>query len=139
MYDFGTINDWACVIANFTRFYILSKTLTLEHLSPKGASFERALVRLSSSPAALSGTSTPTITQFLVALNLPTIRMDRRPSSYPIPFHDVYLVEVQRDSKDEVITQRVQKGTKQSWISEVKAGLERVRDIGAEAALLGVW
>lgn len=65
--------------------------------------------------------------------------MDRRPSSYPIPFHDVYLVEVQRDSKDEVITQRVQKGTKQSWISEVKAGLERVRDIGAEAALLGVW
>jgi hypothetical protein len=101
-----------------------------------------ALVRVSSSPAALSrGTihSTPTITQFLIALKISATRLDRRPSTYPVPFHDVYLVELQQDTGDEARTQNMQPSTDQPWIVEVQAGLERVKDIGGEAVLLGVW
>jgi len=125
--------------ANFTRFYILSRTLTFEHLLPaKDAPSKRALVRLSSSPVTLShdmGHSAPTITQFLIALKLSAIRIDRRPSSYPVPFHDVYLVELQHDIGDGTTAQQ----DMQPWVLEVEAGLERVRNIGGEAVLLGIW
>jgi len=128
--------------ANFTRFYILSRTLTFENFPPaKDAQSKRALVRLSSSPVALSREmvhSAPTITQFLIALKLSAIRIDRRPSYYPVPFHDVYLVELQHGIGNRSTAQSAQQGI-QPWKSEIEAGLERVKDIGGEAVLLGMW
>jgi hypothetical protein len=101
---------------------------------------KRALVRLSSSPTAPQHESVhahPTINQFLIALELSAIRVDRRPSSYPIPFHDVYLIELQQHMEGGDSAQS--QGREQSWTLEVEAGLQRVKDIGGEAALLGVW
>jgi hypothetical protein len=129
-------------IANFTRFYILSTTLAFDHVPPpKDAPPKRALVRLSSSGMAPTGDmhSAPTITQLLITLKLSAIRVDRRPSSYPVPFHDVYLVELQRDLKDGGTEKSLHKAIEQQWISEVKAGLDLVKEIGGEAILLGVW
>ena len=65
--------------------------------------------------------------------------MDRRPSTYPVPFHDVYLIELRQDAGDSALTQNMQPSTEQPWIVEVQASLERVEDIGGEAVLLGVW
>ena len=130
------------IIANFTRFYILSTTLTSEHIPPpKNVVPMRALVRLSSSGMMPSGDvvhPAPTITQLLIALKLSAIRIDRRPSSYPVPFHDVYLVELQHDVREEDSTRGTHPAT-EPWILEVKAALDRVKDIGGEAGLLGVW
>jgi len=128
--------------ANFTRFYILSTTLAFEHIPPpKDGPPKHALVRLSSSGMATSVDmhSAPTITQLLIALKLSAIRIDRRPSSYPVPFHDVYLVELQQNLKDGDTEKGLHKVIEPHWISEVKAGLDRVKDIGGEAILLGVW
>jgi prephenate dehydratase len=129
-------------VANFTRFYILSTTLAFEHIPPpKDGPPKHALVRLSSSGMATSVDmhSAPTITQLLIALKLSAIRIDRRPSSYPVPFHDVYLVELQQNLKDGNTEKGLHKVIEPHWISEVKAGLDRVKDIGGEAILLGVW
>jgi len=103
---------------------------------------KRALVRLSSSPTAPRHESVharPTINQFLIALELSAIRVDRRPSSYAMPFHDVYLVELQQDTGNMATAQRVQQGTEQPWILEVEAALERVKKEGGEAVLVGIW
>jgi hypothetical protein len=51
----------------------------------------------------------------------------------------VYLVELQRDLKDGGTEKSLHKAIEQQWISEVKAGLDRVKEIGGEAILLGVW
>lgn len=93
----------------------------------------RALVRVSSpnSPTKPS----PPIMQLLLAINLLIIRLDRRPSVDPLPFHDVYLVELQ-----EVVSRDMPlMDARQSWIGEVQAGLQRIKTIGGDATLLGVW
>jgi predicted enzyme related to lactoylglutathione lyase len=56
-----------------------------------------------------------------------------------MPFHDVYLVELQQDTGNMATAQRVQQGTEQPWILEVDAALERVKKEGGEAVLVGIW
>jgi len=51
----------------------------------------------------------------------------------------VYLVELQQDLKHGDAEQSLHEATQQQWISEVKAGLDRVKEIGGEAVLLGIW
>jgi hypothetical protein len=80
-----------------------------------------------------------TITHLLITLKISAIRVDRRPSSYAMPFHDVYLVELQQDTGNMATAQRVQQGTEQPWILEVDAALERVKKEGGEAVLVGIW
>jgi hypothetical protein len=124
---------------NFTRFYILSTCLSPKNVpSPKEASPMRALVRLSSPPVmSIPATPpSPPITRLLLAINLLIIRLDRRPSVDPLPFHDVYLVELQQEV---VSRDSIHQDAGQSWIEEVQAGLQRVKTIGGEATLLGIW
>lgn len=100
---------------------------------PACGPLNHALVRLSV-PSYDRSASPHVITELLRALDFPAKRMDRRPSLDPLPFHDVYLVEVQdkfaeRDAPIEL----------SSWISDVQTGLQRVRNIGGVASLLGAW
>jgi len=109
--------------------------MTFEHLLPP----KNALVRLTTPPGVISHDGAhlaPTITQLLIILKISAIRVDRRPSSYPIPFHDAYLVELQQNIEESASEQR---SIENSWILEVKAGLERIKDIGGDAVLLGIW
>lgn len=66
------------------------------------------------------------------------IRMDRRPSISPVPFHDVYIVEVERNSENSKSIDGSQEGGS-SWMLEVEEGLQRIRILGGVATLLGVW
>lgn len=119
--------------ANFTRFYLLSIQLDISDFLPAYAPLNHALVRLSvptydqTSPACL-------VTELLHALDLSAKRIDRRPSLDPLPFHDVYLVEIQENC-----AVRDSLGKQSSWISDVETGLQRVRSIGGVASLLGIW
>lgn len=114
---------------NYTRFYTLSKTIpdVDDPRMFKGI----ALVRLSSQPA--SNQAIPSINEMILALKLCVCRMERRPSVHPVPFHDVYLVELQQEQgceSDQPID---------SWMSEVRTALQRVTEIGGEASFLGLW
>lgn len=96
---------------NFTRFLLLAtRPLALTGDRP------RALLRVQPQPG---GTG---IVWLLGALDLTTLKVDRRPSLLPAPFHDVYLVETEVDSEQ-----------------DVDAALKRVRELGAECTLLGTW
>ena len=114
---------------NYTRFYILSKTIpdVDDPQRFKGI----ALIRLSSQPA--SDQAIPAISEMILALKLRVRRMDRRPSVHAVPFHDVYLVELQQEQgceSDQSID---------SWMSDVRTALQRVTEIGGEASFLGLW
>lgn len=95
-----------------------------------------ALVRLCSLPATkgVAASSGPTINVILDALNMRMIRIERRPSTYSIPFHDVYLIELQQEGN---FQESGEDG--RPWLLDVNSGLQRVREIGGEASLLGVW
>jgi hypothetical protein len=115
---------------NATRFYILgiSGCLMFRPITPK-----RALIRTAWRQDGTHGLGA-NIMKLFVALGLHTTRVDRRPSLEPVPFHDVYFVELER-----VETEQGLSGTNSSWIEEVEDGIGRVKDIGGEACLLGVW
>lgn len=125
-------NDAVLPAANSTRFYILSTCLKVQNIPPpKTKSTKRALVRLSSSLDTQSSVA-PTIIRLLCALELSAIRIDRRPSPYPVPFHDVYIVELQQEVGDHSDCDR-------SWLCEVEASLQKARNIGGETVLVGIW
>lgn len=120
-------------LVNFTRFYIMSIHLDISDVLPEYTPLNHALVRLSvsshnqTSPGSL-------ISEILRALDLPVKRIDRRPSLDPLPFHDVYLIEVQESCTEHDTLKKLP-----SWIYDVEEGLQRVRSAGGVASLLGVW
>lgn len=116
---------------NFTRFYTLSKSLPDDIGIPHPTVEGYALARISSQPTA-NRLATPSVSDMIVALKLRVNRLDRRPSLHSVPFHDVYLVELQQEK------QSCERSTLH-WISEVTSALRRVTEIGGEASLLGVW
>jgi len=117
---------------NSTRFYILAanRDVTIPP-PPAEAPRKRALVRISCNLPATKNTSSRNIAQLLAALDLHVTRMDRRPSLYPVPFHDVYFVEVEEEHSI--------RSNDGSWIKRVEEKIQHVVETGAEAQLIGYW
>ncbi|KAF9532022.1 PDT-domain-containing protein [Crepidotus variabilis] len=111
--------------SNFTQFYLLSSSNAYELPPPVSRDLQRkALIRVVA-PA------TADTTRILDALKLSTLRISRRPSLEPIPFHSTYFVEVQGDQNSN--------STKAEWRAEIETGLSRVKQVGAEGSILGFW
>ena len=139
--------------ANRTRFYVISYSPESQLPSAFRAPVpKRALVRISLKPApdptngdtpASSGPAPPrnrlvhlVMGTLLTTFGLPTSRIDRRPSLSDIPFDDVYFVELEASSS--VPHEEHQVASEALW-DRVKIGLERIKALGGEAAILGVW
>ncbi|EGN93973.1 hypothetical protein SERLA73DRAFT_189114 [Serpula lacrymans var. lacrymans S7.3] len=114
---------------NYTRFYLLaySDHTAIPPPSTAPPTQRHALVRISYPPGAMAE-KPRNQTRLLNALDLYVIRLDRRPSPLPIPFHDVYFVEVEEETM-----------TDPSWTNQVMRGIQRVSKQGGEANLLGMW
>ena len=68
--------------------------------------------------------------KYLKVLDLYTTRIDRRPAPDSPPFQNVYLVEVSGCDHDYASAE---------WIAVVGQAILRVRNIGGEATLMGIW
>ncbi|KAI0830701.1 PDT-domain-containing protein [Trametes gibbosa] len=133
--------------SNTTRFFILANSPDTplpggqrEHRR------QRALVRISNSPlqrhadeAPLSNRLLHTVTSTLMTtFGCAALRIDRRPSLTDVPFDDVYFVEV-GDVNLPVMSAEANKSCEAEWLSRVQAGVERIRAVGGEATILGMW
>ncbi|KAF7359540.1 Prephenate dehydratase domain-containing protein [Mycena sanguinolenta] len=114
--------------SNFTRFHVLTATQDVELPPPAypAPSQTHGLVRLTArrdvTPRA------PPINQILAALDLTVSRLDRRPQlDSPFPFCDVYFAELEKGDSSA------------SWHSAVEDAMKRVKALGVEAELLGLW
>ncbi|KAJ6455806.1 Prephenate dehydratase-domain-containing protein [Mycena sanguinolenta] len=113
---------------NFTRFHVLTLTQDIELPPPAypAPSQTHCLMRLSARRDVTS--RAPPINQILAALDLTVSRLDRRPQlNSSFPFCDVYFAELE-------------KGEAHSpWNSDVEKAIGRVKALGVEAELLGIW
>lgn len=100
-----------------------------------GGQPKRALVRLFT-PNSSPQQGARRITHLLRALELSAIRLDRRPSPNSVPFHDVYLVELEQE-RDKPVTNSAE--DQRQWVAEIEAGLQRVRNVDGETSLVGIW
>lgn len=66
------------------------------------------------------------------------LRIDRRPSLTEVPFDDVYFVEV-GDVILPVMSAEANKSCEAEWLTRVQAGVERIRAVGGQATILGLW
>jgi len=139
---------------NFTRFYILANhpSSPLPNTRSNGYGECNALIRLEVLPKAVSepqDTRIMTVSDLLAALRLPTLRIDRRPST-SVPreqFGSVYLLEVmdverQLDGFHPSTPQCADKiGVTDlpSWKERVQGAIMRVVESGGRATLLGTW
>lgn len=121
---------------NFTRFYVVVRAEQVERPQWLAESQPcRALIRITTRPR-LAITTSPKveaagISNLLSALQMNVIRIDRRPSLEPTPFHDVYFVEIIRED-----------GTSDggcTWRRETKMALKRIEEAGGNARLIGFW
>ena len=69
--------------------------------------------------------------KYLKVLDLYTTSIDRRPALDSLPFQNVYLVEVSGCDHDYA--------SFESWIAVVEQAILRVRNIGGEAKVVGIW
>lgn len=100
---------------------------------------KRAVIRVCLKPTKSTQTYPASITQLLAALNLSATRVDRRPYPNSIPFYDVYFVEVQDEGETTGAPHDNELNAYDSWARHVEHGMERVRGVGGEAHLLGMW
>ncbi|KAH7911945.1 Prephenate dehydratase-domain-containing protein [Hygrophoropsis aurantiaca] len=120
---------------NFTRFYILSwganiKVPSITHDLPPS----HALFRISHlvNPANIPP-QPQNLTCLLNALGLRVSQVDRRPSTYSIPFHDVFFIETVRE-------EGILNGKEgSSWGEQVQRAVTRVEKAGGEICVLGTW
>jgi len=115
--------------ANSTQFYILSNRDTD---LPQEVSCDfrvKALIRMSAPRPSCQSDSKQNIVPYLMALDLPSAHISRRPSLVPIPFYSVYFVEVfgRHDQ------------TRETWKVYLEEAMYRVRALGCEVDLIGVW
>lgn len=73
----------------------------------------------------------------LTAFGVPVTRIDRRPSLNHVPFEDVYFVELEELGAGS--DGEVSEHESSAWLKRVQLGIDRVRTLGAEATLIGVW
>jgi hypothetical protein len=70
------------------------------------------------------------ISHLLTALHITVTRIDRRPAIGTAPFHDIYIVELEQEGNTQ---------DDNSWAREVEVAVERIRHIGGDARLIGIW
>jgi len=116
-------------VANFTKFYILSSEKTLELPSIPCRNFEmKALLRLSAPISA----DCQNLVSYLKVLYLPVVRINARPSPDSIPFKNMYFVETCRSDKES-------SESVEFWKVSLEKAMLRVRTIGGEIDLAGIW
>jgi len=119
---------------NFTRFFVLSRGAEIALPVCSVPSNDRyALLRITDSPqSAANDVKHPTsIAPWLHSIDLPILRMDRRPALSSEPFHDVYFIEVSK--------RRVE-ALDAPWWDELRYHvLKKVSDNGGQGQVLGVW
>ena len=73
----------------------------------------------------------------LTTFGVPVIRVDRRPSLNPVPFEQVYFVELEElgSGSGEDANEEGHAG----WLKRVQKGVDRVVASGAEATIIGIW
>lgn len=140
--------------ANFTRFYVLSSSLdSAPPATFGGPQLRRGLVRLSLPPTMgfAHGAGQPSLTHkrplhmvistLLTTFGMPITRIDRRPSLSPIPFEDLYFVELEElgSYTEPDISDKALALEDKRWLEKLKTGIERAAALGAQATLLGFW
>jgi len=112
---------------NTTRFYIIShgEDVLVPWTTPP-PSQKRALIRVlpASSPGAWD------TSRAIKAVDMPISRIDRRPSLCSKTFRDVYFLEVYADGGHE---------NDVPWFDCVNQAVERLRQVGLESTVLGIW
>ncbi|KAF8168006.1 Prephenate dehydratase-domain-containing protein [Crassisporium funariophilum] len=119
--------------SNFTRFFVVAHTRQTT-LPPvlKNNCQTKALIRLSSPLPPSTEARGPCafdVTKYLKILDLSTSRIDRRPSLDSVAFRDIYFIEVIGCGKELL----------DSWTRDVEKGVARMRSLGGEVTLVGVW
>ncbi|ESK92214.1 prephenate dehydratase [Moniliophthora roreri MCA 2997] len=124
--------------SNYTRFYIIARSPKI-HLPVLEAHHpKKALIRIESGSQKANGHSKPShvnIATLISVLRLRIERIDRRPALDGVPFNNVYIVEVEKESE------AGPNGGLDSptWKEQVEDAQRRIRDSGGEARLLGLW
>ncbi|KAH9858192.1 PDT-domain-containing protein [Lenzites betulinus] len=133
--------------SNTTRFFILANSLdTPLPGGQREPRRQRALIRISNPPPQRHVDEAPppnrllhTVTSTLMTtFGCAALRIDRRPSLTEVPFDDVYFVEV-GDVILPVMSAEANKSCEAEWLTRVQAGVERIRAVGGEATILGLW
>ena len=137
--------------ANFTRFYIIASSLRQTLTNAPKPRLRRALVRIALDP---NQDSLPpesmsyhrplhlVVSTLLTNFGVPITRVDRRPSLRPIPFDDVYFIELEElGTPLEFRTKNASPSSvsEETWLAKVQESVERVQNAGLEATLLGLW
>ena len=141
--------------ANYTRFYVLSTSLeATPPFLPSPPRLQRALVRLglrrreepedpedtpsewTAPPLSLNRPLQTVLSTLLTSFGVPVIRIDRRPSLNPVPFEQVYFVELEELGSD---FEEPRERARDVWLKRVRKGIERVEAAGVTATIIGLW
>jgi len=127
--------------SNFTRFYVLGKSLDAEIPSSPVDEVRpsRGLFRIHCSHSTRDGDKPPTITRLLDVLNLRVTRVDRRPLLGAKSFEDVYFVEVEDEGVAEYSPGCNGNGFTLPWGRRLEVAKGSVVEAGGEVVLLGSW
>lgn len=80
------------------------------------------------------------LSTLLTTFGMPAARIDRRPSLSSKPFDDVYFVELEHKKRAHSPVANFEYSIEEvRWLERVRTGIQRVKDVGGEATLLGVW
>ncbi|KAE9411009.1 PDT-domain-containing protein [Gymnopus androsaceus JB14] len=111
---------------NYTRFFVLGRNSLIK--PPSYPTYPtRALIRVTMRTTAADSETSFDLTEFLKILNLSVIRIDRRPAPLSITFRDMYFLELQSTSKEDL------------WPKKVEQSVSRIRDNGFLAESIGLW
>jgi len=107
---------------NHTRFFVLGRDSLIK--PPSYPAYPtKALIRVSSRTA----DKRFDLTELLKIVDQSVIRIDRRPALLSIPFCDMYFLELQSSSKEDL------------WPEKVEQSVSRVRETGFSAEIIGLW
>ncbi|KAK7694819.1 hypothetical protein QCA50_002007 [Cerrena zonata] len=82
------------------------------------------------------------ISTLFTSFGVPVTRIDRRPSLRPIPFDDVYFIEVEElgtPLEYRNPTASPSSVSEENWLRKVQESVRRVRSAGLDATLIGLW
>ncbi|KAI0080087.1 PDT-domain-containing protein [Panus rudis PR-1116 ss-1] len=139
--------------SNFTRFYVISNSIKEKPpLREQPPRLRRALVRVGlPSPKDIDPESFESLaynrplnllmSTLLTTFGVPVLRIDRRPSLNPIPFEDVYFIELEELGTPPEFREKDPESsmTEREWLKKVLSGVDRVKAVDLDAALLGIW
>ncbi|KAF5390305.1 hypothetical protein D9757_002839 [Collybiopsis confluens] len=108
--------------SNYTRFFLVGKD-SQHKLPTYPVHPTHALIRVT--PTSLE--MPVNLLALLKTIDVPIIRIDRRPSLSSLPFSDTYFLELNTSSDSP------------SWSQQVERTLWKIRDIGFSAEKIGTW